>query len=236
MISLDREDRWDKYMHERLSRERENFKEVNPLTVIFADMIKETEKPTLLDLGCGLGKHMHYLNDLGFKVIGCDISEETLYKAEEMARESHRHFDFIRGDYVDLPFNSSVFDGVLCIGTLYHDYPEIIHRAFREIRRVLSVKGLFCFDLMSEKDCRFGKGRALGEKLYLQHRIPHYFFSMDDVRKLLDRMGFAPVYLKTYNFCVKTEKGEERGEKFHIVAEKLPDLKRIIPPFQKPLL
>jgi len=35
----------------------------------------------ILDLGCGTGKHAQYLATLGYKVIGCDLSEEMVQRA-----------------------------------------------------------------------------------------------------------------------------------------------------------
>jgi 2-polyprenyl-3-methyl-5-hydroxy-6-metoxy-1,4-benzoquinol methylase len=41
------------------------------------------EKAKVLDLACGKGRHSIYLNQLGFDVIGADLSENSIAEANK---------------------------------------------------------------------------------------------------------------------------------------------------------
>ena len=43
---------------------------------------------TLLDLPCGKGRHSVFLNSLGFKVIGADLSENSIQHAKNFENEN----------------------------------------------------------------------------------------------------------------------------------------------------
>ncbi len=73
----------------------------------------------ILDVGCGSGRDLHKLSELGFEVTGVD-------PAEEMLREAHRLHPDLNGrlhtgslpSLVELDDQS--FDGVLCSAVLMH--------------------------------------------------------------------------------------------------------------------
>mgnify|MGYP006218421301 CR=1 FL=1 len=46
------------------------------------------ENGTILDLACGKGRHSIYLNKLGYKVTGVDLSENSIAIANESSNES----------------------------------------------------------------------------------------------------------------------------------------------------
>ncbi len=72
------------------------------------------DKATVLDIGCGSGKHAHWLQEHGCKVIALDVSDEMIAYA-------HEHFpglDARRGTLQDAPL--STFDGIWCMRVFHH--------------------------------------------------------------------------------------------------------------------
>lgn len=230
---MDREDRWDRFINERIAIEKANLKNVSPLVEEFADLLKSKGQAMILDIGCGLGRHLHYLAKKGFKPVGCDISEETLTLAEEVAEEAGIKLDLVRGDYLDLPFNNSIFAGVISIGTLHHDFPENIYIALREVHRVLKPDGYFAFDPLSTDDGMFGKGRALGEKLFIEHQIPHYFFDREELESIMEKLNFRIIKIEKYSSVKKTDEFEFTREKFHVIARKIAVRRNVVGPIQR---
>jgi SAM-dependent methyltransferase len=77
-----------------------------------ADLIKrykESAGNSLLDVGCGTGRHIQGLATW-FDCVGLDASEEML----EQARRNAKGVEFIRGDMVDFDLGRK-FDVVLCL-------------------------------------------------------------------------------------------------------------------------
>jgi 2-polyprenyl-3-methyl-5-hydroxy-6-metoxy-1,4-benzoquinol methylase len=69
---------------------------------------------TILDIGCGTGRHAIELTKRGYKVTGVDLSESQLQRAREKAKENGVEVKFIREDARDLNFKNE-FDLVMLI-------------------------------------------------------------------------------------------------------------------------
>jgi SAM-dependent methyltransferase len=75
------------------------------------DLLKETENPSLLDLGCGTGEHLDKLSRLGIKCTGLDSSEEMLRTARSRFPNSA---EFIKSDMKNFDFENR-FDLVISL-------------------------------------------------------------------------------------------------------------------------
>ena len=217
---MDREDRWDIYIAKRLRREKDKLGRINSLVKIFVSMLEPPEGRLLLDLGCGLGRHMHFAADKGFKVVGCDISPKTLEVAEDLARAKELAMEFVQCDFLDLPFNNNVFSGVVAIDAIHHDFLENILSSLREVHRVLAPGGLICLNPLSTRDNLNGRGRKLGDRLYVIHRIPHYFFTAEEVRFILEKSYFQILQMEIEGYTQQRDGEQVYREKFHIIAKK----------------
>ena len=90
----------------------------------------------LLDVGCGTGYHLSRYRERGFEIAGMDGSEEML----KQARLANSGIEFKKGDVESIPFESEIFDFVLCIEVLR--YLPDINPCIREIARVLKPGGI----------------------------------------------------------------------------------------------
>ena len=97
------------------------------------------EKPTVLDLGCGTGGESKRLYSLGANVIGIDFSQESL----KYARENVPNVEFINMDIIDMDFPSSVFDGIIEAGVLFHLKKEEQQQILGKIITILKPNGIF---------------------------------------------------------------------------------------------
>jgi cyclopropane fatty-acyl-phospholipid synthase-like methyltransferase len=96
----------------------------------------------LLSAGCGMGKYDGVLLDAGHRVVGTDFSEGSL----EQARRLYPMIRYVKVAHHELDFHED-FDGVICIDTLEHVFPEewpvIMHR----LHEVLKPGGLLYFTI-----------------------------------------------------------------------------------------
>jgi arsenite methyltransferase len=89
----------------------------------------------VLDVGCGVGVTPCYLaKELGCEVVGVDISEKMIYRANERARREgvEDRVEFIVTDAQNLPFEDAIFEAV--IGESVTAFPEDKERAVSEYR------------------------------------------------------------------------------------------------------
>jgi len=72
---------------------------------------------TIIDIGCGTGRHTIELTKRGYSVTGIDLSEAQLKKAREKARNENLKIAFLKHDARSLPFDGE-FDAaiMLCEG------------------------------------------------------------------------------------------------------------------------
>src|SRR5690349_12422497 len=81
----------------------------NPSVVEWADGL--AAGGFVLDIGCGVGRHLLYLSGRGFKVAGVDISPSSIQQSAALCAERGIDFEGHVGDMYDLPWPDATFDG-----------------------------------------------------------------------------------------------------------------------------
>jgi ubiquinone/menaquinone biosynthesis C-methylase UbiE len=98
-------------------------------------MIERLEGETVLDIGCGTGRHVVWLRDQDRVVIGVDQSPQMLARAAAKVPGA----DLRLGNLANLPVESASVAGAVCALTLEH-LPDL-DVAFRELERVVVPGG-----------------------------------------------------------------------------------------------
>lgn len=107
---------------------------------------------TLLDLGCGEGRHSLAAAALGFKVWAIDYEPLALRRARRIARVGRAQgIVFRKADVYHLPFSDSSFDVVLDYGCLHHQRKCDWHAYRASILRVMKPHGFFILSVFSPK-------------------------------------------------------------------------------------
>ena len=102
-------------------------------------LLKECGVKTILDLGCGDGTTLAYLEGLGFDMTGMDYSKVGLEKAREKSRTAR----LIHGDiYEPLPFSNEEFDAVISYQVINHNTLEKIRKLLKELHSIIKPDGL----------------------------------------------------------------------------------------------
>lgn len=101
----------------------------------------------LLDLACGTGRHIKELEELGYRVAGCDLSYVLLRTGLRL----HGPMFVTRADMRELPFRDSVFASLVNFFTSfgYFSDEEDNRKVVREMSRVLRKGAPFLFDYLN---------------------------------------------------------------------------------------
>src|SRR6266571_6230554 len=139
-----------------------------PEVVEFANDLKRLGATTILDLGCGAGRHSILLGKQGFQVVALDISETALKTLDgRLKAASIANVALVKHEMWDLPFIDGYFDGIICTNVLHHGKLVEIKQAIREVRRVMR-KGASTFIVaLSVADFRKGNGKKLEPNTYV---------------------------------------------------------------------
>lgn len=144
----------------------------------------------VLDLGCGAGRHLLWLERQGFIAFGTDRAPNGLARARELLRRGDRPARVALADMRELPFGSASFGAVIAHHVLYHGVAADVRRAITEAARVLRDEGLFVGTLLSTRAWKHGQGRRLEPSTYVQERGPeagiaHHYCDEAGARALL---------------------------------------------------
>jgi SAM-dependent methyltransferase len=104
------------------------------------DAIEGDRPYSILDLGCGPGRDLHYFRALGHDAVGLDGSKQFVAMARAYSGCEVVHQDFLA---MELP--KSRFDGVFANASLFHVPSQELPRVLLELSETLKPGGvLFC--------------------------------------------------------------------------------------------
>jgi SAM-dependent methyltransferase len=207
--------------------------EARQQVAFFARVCGELNGP-VLDLACGMGRHVQELEALNYHAVGCDLSYTLLrtgireYGPMSVARADMRH----------LPFCDGVFAGLVNFFTSFGYFAEEEEnlQVVREMARVLEPQAPFLFDYLNvdrelenlvqretrqtpmgsvrierwfdRSDRSFNKRMTIGEKRYLE-RVRGY--DLDEISAM-----FA-----SCNLSISTAFGDFDGKPFTRTSPRL---------------
>lgn len=150
----------------------------------------------ILDVGCADGVHTTKLVEMGYNVIGLDVSPKYIHDGKMKAREKKLNMEFMRGDAENLPFKENTFDYVLSMSVLM--LLPSPYRAIREFARVAKLGGMVVVDVPN-RYCLYylGLNQIVG---FLTSRIPTFRggrkFSCFEMKALFKYVGLTEIEIK----------------------------------------
>jgi len=184
------------------SRYRPKYPSDNVVRFVFRNFERNGTKK-VLDLGCGAGRHVFFMGREGIIPYGVDFSSEGIDYTKKMLDE------YGMGDYVDnmktasltsIPFESEMFDGIICNGVLYYLSSEDIQTAIKEMHRVLKKDGKLylvvrstedyrcnseSFDKTEEKNTFIINEKHADRSAFSENGMLMHFFERDEIEELL---------------------------------------------------
>lgn len=137
----------------------------------------------ILEVGCGQGTTLNYLPSFGARMVGLDMSFQSLRQSRAGARELGytNSIDVMQSDAESLPFGVESFDAVLSIGVLHHTNDT--HGGVREIQRVLKTNGLAIIMLYRSGNPKWWLTRFLRASGRIIDRLMGRSFVINSLRK-----------------------------------------------------
>ena len=147
---------WGKYPNEELVR------------FVCGTFNKEHNRNSrVLEIGCGTGANLWFLQNEGLHVHGIDSSRHGIAQAKRTIVEAGGNGDNLRvGNFINLPWPDNTFDLVVDVFALYANTPDAIEKTLSEIIRVMKEGAVFFTMLWGTETCGFGTGNELGKNTY----------------------------------------------------------------------
>ena len=130
--------------YDLLYKDKDYEGEVNYVTTLLNKYAPHTK--TLLDLGCGTGKHDFYLVNKGYQVTGVELSQDMIDIAKQ--EFNHKDFEILQGDIRNFKLDKT-FDSILSLFHVisYQTTNEDVINSFKGIKSHLKKDGIFIFDV-----------------------------------------------------------------------------------------
>ena len=184
--------------------------------VACAARLHERGARTVLDLGCGVGRHALALAKMGFQVTALDASKSGLDQVQATAKALGLDLRTVPGLMTELPFENGSFDYVVSINVIYHGAPDVVKRALSEISRVLVPHGTFQGTMLSKRRSDYGLGTKVAENTFVRpdeegdKAHPHYFCNAAELVGLLE----------DFELLSLEDVGDDGSWHWHFVAER----------------
>ena len=110
------------------------------------------EKMNILDLGCGPGLYAEVMAKRGHKVTGVDFSKNSIEYARNEAIKKNLDIEYINQNYLEL-CEENKYDLAMMIFTDFGVLTLVARKTLlQNTYRALKPKGIFIFDVLSDKD------------------------------------------------------------------------------------
>ncbi|PPZ92601.1 SAM-dependent methyltransferase [Cloacibacterium normanense] len=176
----------------------------------------------IIDLACGKGRHSVFLQQLGYEVLGVDLSEESIehnkqfetsstetpkltFEVHDMRNELYPN---VSSEKVNAVFNLFTSFG-------YFDDDEDDRKVFSSVKNVLQIDGIFVLDFLNEK---FVKNTLVDETTVTKDGIDFLIKKRIEEKHIIKDIFF-----------------EDKGESFHyfekVKLHTLEEIKKIAESF-----
>ena len=147
---------------------------------------------SVLDLGCGTGRHTRLLVAAGFSVAACDRARDAL----KLASATLPGVGFRYAEMTALPYTDAAFEGVLCYQVIQHGRWADICQAVSEMKRALAAGGLLFLRVPSIEHPESNTGREVepGTRIgidAIDGDVPHHYFAEPELRQLFADFGIT---------------------------------------------
>jgi len=162
-----------------------------------------SESSTVLDIGCGNGRHLAAAEKCGLNAVGLDISKNLLKIAKRKA-----HIPLVIGDALRLPFKDCAFDNSICVAVVHHFKAEKEReKCMDEIARITQKTGLVSVWALEQE--KFAARKTQDIQLGWDKKHPRFYhlFREGELENLAQ------------NVRVKIEKSFRSGNNYWAVVE-----------------
>lgn len=153
---------------------------------------KTHDRPTLLDVGCGIGRHALYFARLGFSVCAIDWSRSGIAALKQSAHSEGLAIEARAADMHDIPYPPGTFDCVLGYHSVYHTDAAGVRQVMAEVHRVLKARGEGYLTFLSTRLPKTASGPScvVGVNTVVplegpEAGVPHYHLDECELRQVI---------------------------------------------------
>jgi SAM-dependent methyltransferase len=185
-----------------------------PQIIALIELFKRKKVSSVLDLGCGTGRHSLFFARNGFKVFGFDQSSAAIKRAEELSEEQKLKINFKVWDMLRIPYpyGNQSFDAVVATKVVHHTTVTNISLIFGEIRRILKDEGVLFLEVpernkIGRLEAEGVKHRMIEEGTFVplsgeEEGVPHHYFTREELRSMFSEYSVLNLEILKEHYCL----------------------------------
>lgn len=168
------------------------YPEPRPPVVHFSRMLRERGLLSVLDLGCGRGRHVLHMAQQGLHVSGMDNAPTALNLTKQLLDQEQLSADLILADMrLPLPFGNNSFDAVLSTQVIHHALLATVVQTAQEIQRIVRKGGLILISVPARKAIEEDapQHNEIEPNTFVptsgdEQGLPHHLFTPEEFRRI----------------------------------------------------
>lgn len=194
----------------------------------YANKWRSEGKKSILDLGCGLGRHAILFAKESFDVTAVDLSEEGINYLNKWKEKDNLKIMTKVCDMKQLTFQNNSFDCIWSYHVISHTDTMGFLTILDEIKRVLKPNGSIYFTLCSKDTLSYSQAGfpRIDENTIIktdgpEKNVPHYYVELDDIERLL-HSDFTIIRIRHIDDCYFAG-SKQNSKHYYIEAVKKPN-------------
>ena len=172
------------------SEEREYWSMPSKDVFQFMFHLKHNRQRKVYDLGCGIGRNLLFLIDMGFDVYGSDYSLDAVVEVNSHLEKIEYTHRVKHESMTKITEPDESYDAVIAYNVVYHAYLSDMVKALENIHRILKPSGSLLITFQSRRspvyreEVEVEKGTIIKNEGY-EAGIPHHFVDREEIFQLL---------------------------------------------------
>jgi len=156
----------------------------------FALHLKRCGQKKVYDLGCGIGRHLFFLIEMGFDVHGSDYSLDAVNEVNQRLEEMKYPHRVKHESMTEISEADEFYDAVIAYNVVYHAYLADMKKALDNIYRILEPGGRLLITFQSKRSPIYNREEEIEPGTIVKKDepevgIPHHLVDRDDILEML---------------------------------------------------
>ena len=180
---------------------------------------------SVLDLGCGIGRHSILFSQKGFKTYAIDLSENAINRAQQWSCKCGLDIDFKVGNMIELPYDNEMMDAIFAYYVISHTDTQGVIKILKQIKRVLKQYGEVYLTLGSKDSWGFKENWPIVDentKIRIEdgpdNNVPHFYADSKLIFELFS--DFDILDLKQIQKIELVNNKNKNHHHYHVLAKK----------------
>jgi len=194
------------------AREREFWSVPSGDVFKFAVHLRNHKQNKIYDMGCGIGRHLFFLIDMGFEVHGSDYSLDAVREVNQRLQAIEYPHRVKHESMTEITEPDERYDAVIAYNVVYHAYLADMVKALDNINRILKPGGSLLITFQSKTSPIYNEKEevepgTIVKKEGTEAGIPHHLVNRDDIIEMLSGYRIIELSYVEHEYDELTRKG-----------------------------